>query len=502
MSISYARRSWLTVAAFALLLSLLSAATPAAMAQSAISELDGAPVDIHTGTCEDITAEPAFDAGAIVPTTLDENRDDERFQSGILVDDEMGVSGVDINNDDAIEDNEIIAVTGEDAEIGYAESPEEVAGVDTEQPHVVAVHASAEAYDTIWACGSLTDAEQDDAGRTIIPLQSVGDASIFGFSVMEEGGTLATYVFIPGAAPAPGALASHPVDVHPGTCADWTLEPTYDLGEMQETNVAAEGAQAPGDMSGEIPAAAENLGPVYKADAENEFEPDQLLNEGPFMVGVHESEDNYDTLVACGEVLPIYYEDQVLVILKPVAGGNMTGMVTIDQEDGTSHAFLWDCMPVEQATHPDATPLPEPTPTPEPTPSPTPAPTPTPEPTPTEAAVITETEVIVETVVIEETEVVPAPTATALAEQEGSMTVELGDESPGALTSQVGQTLMVNNPSDAERIFSVQDLGVEEIIPAGEQVEVQVPDDAEAGTYTYQVLEGEETLYEGELTVE
>lgn len=503
MTVSRSRHSWLIVAAFAMVLSLFAAAAPGVSAQSVIGELEGAPVDIHPGTCDDFVTEPAFDGGAIVPSTLDERWEDETLQAGILVDEQMGASGVDLNNDGVLQEEEVVAPTGEDAEIGFAESPDEVAGVDTAQPHVVAVHASPDAYDTIRACGSMDDAQQDDQGRSIIPLQGVDDASIFGFSVMEqEGGNLTTYLFTQGAAPEQTPVAAeelagegHPVDIHPGTCADWTTEPVYDLGDLQETNVAAEGAQAPGDMSGEIPERAQDLGPVYKADAENEFDADELLTGGPFVVAVHESSNDYETLVACGEVLPIFFEDQVLVILKPVGESAQTGMVTIDQEEGTSHAYLWNCAPIGEAEHEEATPLPEPTPTEEPTEEAT--------------AVIEETEVVVETEVITETVVVPAPTATAEAEQEeegetqeGATTVELGDESPGALTTQVGQSLTLNNPSDNERTFQVQDLGIDETVAGGEQVTVPVPDDAEPGTYTYQVLEGEETLYEDELTVE
>jgi hypothetical protein len=113
--------------------------------------------------------------------------------------------------------------------------------------------------------------------------------------------------------------------------------------------------------------------------------------------------------------------------------------------------------------------------------------------------------VITETEVITVTEVVGAPTATALAEQAGeppAAIIDLGEEPAGPLTSAAGGTLTFTNPTDVERVFRVADLGIEEVIPAGGELEVALPEDAEAGDYTYEVLEGDEVIYEDALTVE
>lgn len=309
----------------------------------------------------------------------------------------------------------------------------------------------------------------------------------------DDGQSITSYLFQPGTAPEPTAATApevpgFPVDIHRGTCSDWTTEPAYDVGNMIETNVAAPGEQAAGDLEGDVPAHAATLGTVYKVDTETQFDAEELINEGPYIVGVHESAQNYTNLVACGEVLPIIEDDRVLVILKPVGTSMHAGQVQIRQDSGELSGLLWDCQPIQPQP-------PEPTPTPMPTPTATPAPTPT----PTQPA----TAVVVETVVIRETEVVPAPTATAAAQQPGdSAVVELGDEPAGTLTSQAGQTLTLNNPSDADRVFRVQDLGIEETIPAGQQVEVTLPGDVQPGTYAYQVLEGNEVVFEGDFTVE
>jgi hypothetical protein len=491
MTIPHRREWWVLITAFSLVAGLFTA-TVAATAAQAFPVAEGAPVDIHSGSCGNMLAEPAYDGGDVAYTTLNEIGDDEFYQN-IDEDEEAGAIGVDLDQDDALEENEIIGAAGGDAPIAIAES-DLGEDIDEAQPYVVALHAGPDQYQTILACGSITDAQVDDTGRRIVYLQPVGNANVFGYSVLEDDGqSITTYLFQPGTAPQPTAATTpevpgFPIDIHRGTCSDWTTEPAFDVGTMIETNVAAPGEQAAGELEGDVPANAATLGAVYKVDAETQFDAEELLNEGPYVVGVHESAQNYANLVACGEILPVIEDDTVLVLLKPVGTSMQTGQVQIRQDSGELSGLLWSCEPIQPQP-------PEPTPTPPPTPTPTPEPTPT----PTQPA----TAVVVETVVIRETEVVPAPTATAAAQQAGdSAVVELGDEPAGTLTSQAGQTLTLNNPSDADRVFRVEDLGIEETIPAGQQVEVTLPADAQPGTYAYQVLEGEETVFEGDFTVE
>jgi hypothetical protein len=504
MNLLHPRRSWLTFAILALILSLFAAWAPVAIAQESLIP-DGAPVDIHTGTCDDFLTEPAYDAGDITPTITDDVWDDERFQTGILVDEAAGISGVDRNGDNTLQPDEVIVLNLESAELGVAEGDLGEA-IDTSEPSVVVVHAGPDQYETILACGGpVGNAEEVEGGRQLLTLEPVGDSQLFGYSVLEEDGqSMVTYLFQPNPEAAASATpvdtattepAGFPVDIHSGTCGDWTTEPTFDLGDMQLTNVAAEGEQAPGDMEGEVPQGAESLGDIYKVQAEGEFSGNELLDEGSWVVAVHESADNYTELIACGQVLPVYDGDDLLVILQPVGTGEQTGFVRLSSDGGEANGLLWNCTPIEPAA-PEATPTPMPTlePTPEPTEPPT-------EPA---TAVVEATEVVVET------EVVEAPTATAMAEegstpaaqgQEGSAT-DLGDGSSGTLTTQAGQVIMLGNPAEAERTFVVQDLGIEQVIAAGDQIEVQIPDDAEPGSYPYQILEGEETIFEGDLTIE
>ena len=242
---THTRPVWSVIAALAVMLGMMGALVPTATAQDSIIPVN-APVDIHSGTCDDFLTEPAYDGGAITPTTLEEVRDDEAFGAGILDDDEAGVTGVDLDDDDAIGDDEVIAPIDEDAEIGFAEADIEP-GVDATEPYIVALHAGPEQYETILACGSINAVEELDEDRLVVPLQPVDDSQLFGYSVIEDdGASIRTYIFQRGTAPEAAVvegIAGYPVDIHSGTCADWVEEPAYDVGDMLETNVAAPGEQ-------------------------------------------------------------------------------------------------------------------------------------------------------------------------------------------------------------------------------------------------------------------
>jgi hypothetical protein len=503
-----------------LVFSLVAALSPTATtAQSQIGDLSGAPVDVHSGSCDDFLTEPAYDGGDVEVQQMSDVRDSDGFvDSGLLEDDDNGVLGVDFNNDDALDDGEIIGGLDDDVQAGIAEADFDES-VDNSEPYVAVLHAGADTYETILACGSIADAEEND-GNLITRLQPVDGSGIFGYSVLPEDGTdITTYIFQQGTAPAatpapsPEAVEGYPVGIHSGDCNEWTTEPAFDVGTMQVTNVAAAGEQEVGDVETELPEEAGALGDVYHVDEDTDAGADELLDEGPYVVAVHQDAgENYSKLVACGSIFDIPENDSLIVPLQPVGDSNMAGVALIGTGDDTLAAFLWQCEPLEQDVDPTPTPAPTPTPTPtpEPTATPEPTPTPTPEPTPVPTVVVEETEVVTETEVVEvtevvtETEVVLAPTATALAQEGGSQpqAVELGDEDPGDLNVQVGQSITIANTSDAERTFQVEDLGIDEAIPAGEQIEIAIPDNAETGTFRYAVLEGDETVFEGDFNVE
>src|SRR5690606_34211316 len=195
MSTPPTRRPFFVAVAMALIvaLSASTATIGTVAAQDSMIPVD-APVDIHSGTCADIVAEPAYDGGQIESTTTDDMWDDETFQTGIFEDDQLQASGIDFNNDGMLDEDEVITPHGVSVEMGHAQGDLE-GEVNLDEPYVVVVHASPDAYDTYIACGTIDGAQQVDNG-TLIYLQPVGDAANFGYAVL-EGSTLNTYLFQP-----------------------------------------------------------------------------------------------------------------------------------------------------------------------------------------------------------------------------------------------------------------------------------------------------------------
>jgi hypothetical protein len=490
------RISWLLNVAFALSIALFGGNALFASAQESAIPV-GAPVDIHSGACSDFVDEPAYDGGEIKETTTDDIWSEDTLQAGIFEDQQLQASGIDFNGDGALQPNEVITPNGVSVPAGRAQADLE-SGVDTDQPYVVAIHASADAYSTVIACGSIDGAQETD-GQRIIRIQPVTDqSSAFGFAVLGgDNDQLTTYLFQPNTAPlaspapaeAQADLTALPLDIHEGTCNDFTAEPIYDLGELKQTNEYAPDEQDPGDMSGEIPQEAKDLGPVYKVRSEDiDFGDQNLLEGGPFVVAAHQSPEDYATIVSCGQILPVMDGDNIVVFMHPV-GGDEVGYVELNTGDSTAQGYLWQVQ--------NYTPKAEATPTPGP--SPVPVQTPTPVPTPTQEA----------TAVIVETQVVSAATATAIAQGQQAtamaaepVPVDIGGDSAAAVTASPNQTLALTNGSKNERTFTVADLQLEATVGGGQKAELLIPENTEPGTYTYQVLEGGTVVFEGEFTVQ
>lgn len=499
MTTAAARRPFFVTVVAALLLALMGSAATLSTTTAQESQIPvGAPIGIHSGTCSDFLAEPAYDGGEISETTTDEIWGDETFMTGIFEDDQLQASGVDFNNDGQLQEDEVITPNGVTAPMGIAEG-DLGSDVNTDEPYVVVVHLSPEEYDTYIACGAVDGSESTDQGN-LIYLQGLNDSNFFGYSVL-DGATMTTYLFQPNTQPLEGTAAEqvsvpgHPVGIHSGTCPDFVAEPIYDIGDFMETNVYAEGDQEAGDMEGDVPSVATDFGPAYELAGEGtDLEEDSILDpENPRVAVVHESAENYGTVIACGQILPVMDEDNVVVFLHQVGGSNLTGYLEMPEDVSSAQGFLWTIEDFSMQEQTEATPPQAGTPAPIETPAPS---------TPTQEA----------TAVITETEVVPAPTATAMAggtpEQTAAETpvevteVEVGGEEAIAITAAPGQVVTVVNSAENERTVSLPDLGIEQVVGPGEMVELQIPDDAEAGEYGYQVLEGEENVLEGTLTIE
>lgn len=113
------------------------------------------PIAIHEGTCESPIAQPAYTLTNATPWA-------EGAEKTVVVG---------VNPGPAVPVSEsAITVKLDDL---------------TSSPHVLAVHASAEAYGTLVACGPIAGIEQDN--RLVIQLAPVDGGTVAGVAVIEKG---------------------------------------------------------------------------------------------------------------------------------------------------------------------------------------------------------------------------------------------------------------------------------------------------------------------------
>lgn len=110
------------------------------------------PVSIHAGTCDNPTAQP-------IGPTLDTE-----------------VAGLD--------DGERVGISDEPPVLTASGKVDGSLDDLTGTPHVVAVHASAEDYGTIVACGEIAGYTED--GRLVFALRSVDGSDVSGIAILDD----------------------------------------------------------------------------------------------------------------------------------------------------------------------------------------------------------------------------------------------------------------------------------------------------------------------------
>jgi hypothetical protein len=212
----------------------------------------------------------------------------------------------------------------------------------------------------------------------------------------------------------------HPIDVHSGTCLDPVPDPVYDFGELEPipaTGEPGELAEQPTDVFGDdgvlsqddpgfLEFDADNDGifdigidanqddvldenevvgtdtnqdrqltpdevtqdlqqaegvagltQAWKVDTTVDVSGEQLLNEGPYVLIVHASEENYPSYLACGEIGGFAEENQLVVPLRPVGESDFFGVALIEIGAAEYAAYLFSPIVVEEVpTQAQATP--------------------------------------------------------------------------------------------------------------------------------------------------
>lgn len=148
------RRMRMMVAVLATAVLGMSAVGASALAQATPESSPGTsvamPVAIHQGTCDNPVAEPAWKVNDAAPISSDET------VGGATSSDVSEASG---------------NVKAKLDDLG-------------KEPYVIAVHASAEDYGTIVACGAIAGPKVD--GKLVVALSPVGDSGVMGIATLDE----------------------------------------------------------------------------------------------------------------------------------------------------------------------------------------------------------------------------------------------------------------------------------------------------------------------------
>ena len=104
----------------------------------------------------------------------------------------------------------------------------------------------------------------------------------------------------------------------------------------------------------------------------------------PHVLIVHQSEEAFETYVACGEIGGPIQDDQLVIALRPLNNSGYAGIATLsrDGDNTTSNIYLVSQVLGFTGGQAGPTPTPPPSPTPGPSPMPTPSPTAAPTDTP------------------------------------------------------------------------------------------------------------------------
>ncbi len=128
---------------------------------------------------------------------------------------------------------------------------------------------------------------------------------------------------------------SHPAHIHTGTC-DQLGDVVFPLSNVGVPASADGTPTAAGATAG-----AQDAIPAYVSVSQLNVSLDDILA-APHAINVHESEQNIQNYVACGNIGGVRYGDTIQFGLRELNGSGMTGVAAISgDQDGSSNVVLY-----------------------------------------------------------------------------------------------------------------------------------------------------------------
>lgn len=143
----------------------------------------------------------------------------------------------------------------------------------------------------------------------------------------------------------------HPAHILAGECGDLDPAPVASLTSLE---LPLNDDEDDNDAQGVLTAAAVLTSETDDIDLN--FEDDVLTS--AHSIVVHESEENIQNFIACGEIGGIVVDGELLVALHPMNDSGYTGIAKLDADDsGDIDVEVFLAEPVSPSNEPDATPV-------------------------------------------------------------------------------------------------------------------------------------------------
>src|SRR5688500_14262459 len=108
------------------------------------------------------------------------------------------------------------------------------------------------------------------------------------------------------------AVATHPAHIHAGTCAELDPNPAAPLTSVAPRGFSVEDNEFSEDL--EDARGALSTSPVEVSESTAEIGFDEVLETG-HAINVHESEQNIDNYIACGDIGGVVFDDKLIIAL-------------------------------------------------------------------------------------------------------------------------------------------------------------------------------------------
>ena len=148
---------------------------------------------------------------------------------------------------------------------------------------------------------------------------------------------------------------AHPAHIHAGTCAELDPNPLVPLADVTLPLVGDDGDQAP--TSDDIRGAIDQ--PLVEVSQNDDLDTDVTFDElfeTSHAINVHESAENIDVYIACGDIGGVVADDEVYIPLYTQNDSGYFGIAKISKDDDSFDVEITLAQPQDAAPEASATP--------------------------------------------------------------------------------------------------------------------------------------------------